>query len=203
MMNGFKYVVTAGILMLLSSCSTLKMKSWSDPAVGERPIGKVMILAVVESPTTCRLFEGYFVEKLIERGIDASSCHAVLQPTEEISKELLDEKLKADGYDSIIITRLLSEDSRSQVVHAGYSASPAFPDYYSHYHGFYSTSVISPVTYVDSYMEYRLETTLYDIRSEKMIWGGLKSVYDSSSESSNIRKVVTTVIDDLNRKNLL
>ena len=202
-MNRFKYMAASVVMMILSSCSTLKMKSWSDPSVGERPIGKVMVLAVVDSPTTCRLFEGYFVEKLTERGIDASSCHVVLQPDGEISEELLEEQLKADGYDSIIITRLMSEDSHSQVVQAGYSSSPAFPSYYGSYHGFYSASVISPVTYVDSVMEYLLETTLYDVKSGKMIWGGMKSVYDTSSESSNIKKVVKAVVSELNKKKLL
>ena len=192
--------------MMVSGCASLDMQSWSDPEVGERPIGKVMILAVVEGDTTCRVFESYFVEKLVERGVDASSCHVVLQPTGAISEQLLDAALKEDGYDSIIITRLLGKDSRTQTVYAGYTSSPSFssfPGYYGHYHGFYSASVIHPVSYVDTYMEYQLETTLFDVQSGKMVWGGLKSVSDSSSDSSNIRKVVTTVMHDLDRKKLL
>jgi hypothetical protein len=206
MLDQFKQWTAFGILMILSGCASLRMESWSDPAISERPIGKVMVLAVVEGQTTCRVFEGYFVEKLIAYGADAASAHVVLQPTGDISEQMLDEKLKADGYDSIIITRLMGKSSRNQTVYAGYTSSPSFssfPGYYSHYHGFYAASVIHPVSYVDTYMEYQLETTLFDVQSGKMVWGGLKSVLDSSSDSSNMSKVVTSVMRDLNRKKLL
>lgn len=206
MLDQFRRWTAFGTLMILSGCASLRMESWSDPAISERPIGKVMVLAVVEGQTTCRVFEGYFVEKLIAQGVDALSAHVVLQPTGDISEQMLDEKLKADAYDSIIITRLMGKNSRNQTAYAGYTSSPAyssFPGHYSHYHGFYSASVIHPVSYVDTYMEYQLETTLFDVQSGKMVWGGLKSVTDSSSDSSNMRKVVTTVMRDLSRKKLL
>ena len=206
MLDQFKCWAAFGVLMILSSCASLDMQSWSDPAISERPIGKVMVLAVVEGQTTCRVFEGYFVDKLIASGVDAASGHVVLQPTGEISEQMLDDTLKADGYDSIIITRLMGKDSQSQIAYAGYTSSPSFsssPGYYNHYHGYYSASVITPVSYVDTYMEYQLETTLFDVQSGKMVWGGLKSVTDSSSDSSNMRKVVSSVMRDLNRKKLL
>jgi hypothetical protein len=203
MWNGLKYGAAFVVLIMFNGCASMKMQSWTNPEIGERPIGKVMVVAIVESPTTCRVFEGYFVEKLAEKGIEASSGHVVMQATEDISEELLMETLKTDGYDSVIITRLMSEDSQSQVVHAGYTSTPSFPGYYGHYSGFYSSSVISPVTYVDNFMEYVLETTLYDVESGTMVWGGLKSVYDTSSDSSNIKKVVKAVVGELNKEKLL
>ena len=86
MLDQFKPWAVFGILMILSGCASLRMESWSDPEISERPIGKVMVLAVVEGQTTCRVFEGYFVEKLIAYGVDALSAHVVLQPTGETTE---------------------------------------------------------------------------------------------------------------------
>lgn len=187
--------------MLLSSCSTLRIQSWSDPAVSERPIGKVMVVGVAQSATTCRMFENHFVEELQQEGIIAVSGHDLIQPTEKITEAQIEEALVDGAFDSILITRLAGEQSQSQYVQTGYQSG--FPSYYNHYHGYYAYSSISPVGYVDTVTEYQLETNLFDVQSGKMVWGGVKSVYDTSSRSSNIKKMVKTVIRDLNRKKLL
>lgn len=201
MLNGLKYFTAAVVLMLLSACSTLTIRSWSDPAVSQRPIGKVMVVGIAQSATTCRMFENHFVEQLQQEGITAVSGHGLIQPTEKITEAQIEEALADGAFDSILITRLAGEQSQSQYVQTGYQS--AFPSYYNHYHGYYAYSVVSPVGYVDTVTEYQLETNLFDVKSGKMIWGGIKSVDDASSKTSNIRKVVTTVIRDLNRKKLL
>lgn len=201
MRNGLKYITGTVVLVLLSSCSTLKIQSWSDPAVSERPIGKVMVVGVAQSATTCRIFENHFVEQLQQEGIIAVSGHDLIQPTEKITEAQIIEALETGSFDSILITRLAGEQSNSQYVQTGYAS--AFPSYYNHYHGYYAYSAVSPVGYVDTVTEYQLETNLFDAKSGKMVWGGIKSIYDSSSKTSNIKKVVTTVIRDLKRKKLL
>jgi hypothetical protein len=201
MMNTLKVMSVVMGLAVLAGCSTLKIQSWSDPAISERPIGKVMVVGVAQSATTCRMFENHFVEQLQQQGITAVSAHGLIQPTEQITEAQIDEALATGAFDSILITRLAGEQSQSQYVQTGYQSS--FPSYYGHYHGYYASSVISPVGYVDTVTEYQLETNLFDVESGKMVWGGIKSVDDASSKTSNIKKVVTTVIRDLNRKKLL
>jgi hypothetical protein len=201
MMNARKVMAVGAGLAALAGCSTLKIQSWSDPAVSERPIGKVMVVGVAQSATTSRMFENHFVEQLQQEGITAFSGHDLIQPTEKITEAQIEAALVDGAFDSILITRLAGEQSQSQYVQTGYQS--AFPSYYNHYHGYYAYSVVSPVGYVDTVTEYQLETNLFDVTSGKMIWGGVKSVDDASSRTANIRKVVTTVIRDLKRKKLL
>lgn len=202
MMDAVKKIFAfSTILLILVGCSTLSMDTWSDPEISERPLGKVMVLAIAEQATTCRLFEGHFTEQLAARGVDAVSGHVVLPADEDLSREQLEAALKEGGYDSLVLTRLLNESIRNQVVHAGYTTS--YPAGYGHYYDYYAYGVIEPVTYVDSYMEYRLETNVFDVQTGKMVWGGTMSVYDTSSEKKNIKKVVNGVIRDLEKKRLL
>lgn len=201
MMNTVKVMSIVAGALVLAGCSSLKIESWSDPAVSERPIGKVMVVGVAESATTCRMFENHFVEELQRGGHTAVSGHGLIKPTGQITEAQIDEALAAGGFNSILITRLAGEQSHSQYVQAGYESS--FPSHYGDYHGYYAYSVINPIGYVDTYTEFQLESNLYDVKSRKMVWGGIKSIYDSSSDSSNIKKVVKTVLRDLNRKKLL
>ena len=201
MTNTLKVMLAGMGLAALAGCSTYKIQSWSDPAISERPIGKVMVVGIAQSATTCRMFENHFVEQLQIQGIAAVSGHALIQPTEQITETQIDEALATGGFDSILITRLAGEQSQSQYVQTGYQSS--FPSYYGHYHGYYAYSTVSPVGYVDTVTEYQLETNLFDVESGKLVWGGMKSIYDSSSKDSNTKKVVTSVIKDLKRKKLL
>ena len=201
MMNILKVMLAGMGLAALAGCATYKIQSWSDPAISERPIGTVMVVGIAQSATTCRMFENHFVEQLQIQGIAAVSGHALIQPTERITEEQIDAALATGGFDSILITRLAGEQSQSQYVQTGYQSS--FPSYYGHYHGYYAYSTVSPVGYVDTVTEYQLETNLFDVESGKLVWGGMKSIYDSSSKNSNTKKVVTSVIKDLKRKQLL
>lgn len=200
MMN-MKLIFAGMGLAVLAGCSTVKMDSWSDPAISERPIGKVMVVGIAQSETTCRMFENHFVEQLQNKGITAVSGHELIQPTDRITREQIEEALAGGDFDSILITRLVGEQSHSQYVQTGYEST--LPSYYDNFYGYYAYSAINPVGYVDTFTEYQLETNLFDVKSGKMVWGGIKLVYDSSSKTSNIKKVVNTVIRDLERKKLL
>ena len=196
-MKWIKYV-TAGLLVTvgLTACTTSKLTSWSDPAFENRPIGKTMVLGIPEEGSTSQRYEGYFVEKLLEQGIDGTSCHTLMKPTDVISEEQLVQYLQKYGYDSILVTRLMDERDHTQV-----SSMGSYPSHYGDYYGFYSYGMSQ--TYVDNIMEYILETNLYDVKSRKLVWTGQKSVYDTKSEKSNIKEVVAVIIKDLKKKGLL
>jgi hypothetical protein len=196
-MTWMKYLTTGLIVATgLTACTMTRMTSWSDPAFKNRPIGKTMVLGIPEEGSTSQRYEGYFVEKLQEQGVDGTSCYSLLQPTEIITEEELVQYLQQHGYDSILVTRIVGERDHAQVASGG-----SYPSYYGDYYGFYSHTMTH--TYVDNIMEYILETNLYDVESRKLVWTGQKSVYDIQSENSNIKDVVAAIIRDLRKKNLL
>ena len=196
-MKWMKYF-TAGLLITfgLTACTTSKLTSWSDPAFEGRPIGKTMVLGIPEEGSTSQRFEGYFVEKLLEQGIDGTSCHTLLKPTDVIEEEQLVQYLKEHSYDSILVTRMMDQRDHTQR-----SSMGSYPGDYGGYYGYYTHGMSQ--TYVDNIMEYILETSLYDVKSRKLVWTGQKSVYDTQSEKSNIKEVVGVILKDLKKKGLL
>lgn len=196
----FKLLVSSATLCLLTSCNTVKVHSWMDPAFEGRTMGKTMILAVVESDSLSLQYEGLFAERLSELGITAESLHAAIQTTDLITEEALVQQLLLHGYDSILVTRLLSETERQQVVNTGY-----YPSHYGNYYGYYSHAYTLNynTASVQSFMEFELETNLYDVKTKKLVWTGRKVVYDDRSDLTNMKSIIKGIVKDLGKKGLL
>ncbi len=185
---------------LLTSCNTVKVRSWTDPAFAGRNIGKTMVMGVAESDTASRQYEAYFVEQLTALGVESASLHALVQKTDPVSEDALVAALRKDHYDSILVTRKLSETERQQVVTMGY-----YPDYYDSYYGYYSYGygLTYNSAYVQSFMEFELETNLYDVKTKKLVWTGRTIVYDDRSDQTNMKNIIKGVLKDLGKKGLL
>jgi hypothetical protein len=52
-------------------------------------------------------------------------------------------------------------------------------------------------------MEFDLESNLYEVNSEKLIWTGRKTVYDDASALENIKTVIQSVVADLRKQGML
>ncbi len=197
--NPLKSLPLIAALAALTSCDTVNVSSWTDPAFIGRPVGKTMILGVAESDALSRQYEGLFVERLAELGIDATSLHAALQTTVKVPEDALVAALRENAFSSIIVTRLLSETERQQVITTGY------PAHYGSYYGFYAHAYGMSRTSaeIQSFMEYELETNLYDVDTRKLVWTGRKVIYDDRSDMTNMKGIVKGVIKDLRAQGMI
>ncbi len=195
-----KIYLSALTVCLLASCNTVKVRSWADPEFAGRPIGKTMVLGVADSDSVSRQYEAHFVGHLAELGIKADSLHALLQKTDPVSEEALVAALQEHNYDSILVTRKLSETERQQVVTTGY-----YPDHYNNYYGYYSYGYALSYNSatIQSFLEFELETNLYDVKTKKLVWTGRTIVYDDRSDQTNMKGIIKGVVKDLGKKGLL
>lgn len=194
-------LLAVSALGMLSACFTTNVQSWTDPQFKGRPIGKTMILGIAENADICREYESLFVDRLREHGVSSASLHADhITSSGKVSKDVLTTLLKQEGFDSIIITRLVSKQQGQQF----YSADRQ-PSYYGNYYGFYDNSfgLSSSKTETRTFMEFDLETNLYEVDSEQLIWTGKKTVYDDSSDLENIKTVITGVVNDLHKQGMI
>jgi hypothetical protein len=193
-------LVSAACLGLLAACNTVKVHSWTAPGSNGRPLGKTMVLGVAESDSLSLQYESLFVERLGELGISAESLHARVQKTDKITEEALAAALREQGFNSILVTRLLSEKERQQVVNTGF-----YPSHYDSYYGFYSHAyhLTYNTAYVQSFVEFELETNLYDVETSKLVWSGRKVIYDDRSDQTNMRGIINGVIKDLRKQGMI
>lgn len=200
-MDIVKWICTAVLAGLAASCASIKVDSWKDPEIADRPIGKTMVLGLSQSDSVRRQYETMFTTDLRRQGIEAHALHGMVPDLEKLEEEMLVALLSDNGFDSILVTRLMSEDWKR-----GMGAASRFPTYYATYWGYCSTTV-----YVSSYagnqseiyQEFRLETNLYDVETRKLIWSGRSVVYDDRTDEANMRGIIRAAIYDLKDHGLL
>jgi hypothetical protein len=202
MMNKNTYTIIAAALFLLSSCKMMspRQESWSNPAFEGRTLGKTMVLATAESVVRSRQYEAIFVDRLLPY-VEAGSLHASQDVTGKIEKDSLEGLLKSNGVKTIIVTSVLDEKSRDELVSIGYNATPYDNGYWGYYSFGYALSANTAT--VSSYIEYVLETNIYDVETKQLVWSGRKSIFDDRSDISNMELIIKTVIRDIQNKGML
>ncbi|MEI6891330.1 MAG: hypothetical protein V5783_04075 [Pontiella sp.] len=202
----FKKITTillyTAAICLLSSCQmrTPKQQAWVNPAFKDHTLGKTMVLGMGNSQALSRQYEAYFVNSLLPY-IDAGSLRVSMVIKDKIDKEELELFLEQKQVKTIIVTRVLEGTSRDQIVSIGYDISPYNNGYWGYYnHGYTLQANTATVT---SYMEYVLETNIYDVESEALIWSGRKSIFDDRSDLANMEIIIKAVVKDLHHQNML
>lgn len=196
-------VLTATLLItLLSSCQmrSAKQESWLNPEFKNYKLGKTSILAMTESESRNRQYEAIFVNALLPY-VPAGSLHASQDLTGKIDKENLDALLKENNVKTIIVTSVFDGAQRDQVVAIGYNATPYNSSYWGYYN--YGYSLTANTATVSTHMEYMLETNIYDVESEKLVWSGRKSIFDDRSDMENMQLIIKNVIRDLEKQGIL
>lgn len=185
--------------VLLSGCSTSKTESWANPAFKDRSIGKTIVLATFEDRILRGEFEALFADRLLAY-VSAASMHEDVKETDTLDKTALANLLKENQVDTLVLTHLMDATDRSQLVADGVTGV-AYAGGYSDYYAYCCTYAVDYA--VDDFMEYVLETSLFDVKTEALIWTGRKKVYDFNSSAANMKKVINDVIWDLEKEGML
>ncbi len=193
------------VSLLFSSCMLLsKNKSWSNPEFSERKLGKTAVIAVGDSAYRINQFETLLVSELAMYGIPAQSLHQLWPTVDKMEEAQIEALVQSNRFDSIIVTHVLSEDDRQQLVATGYTASPNMGYSSAGYWGYGMSYSLSPsYSLVNNTTTFELETNLFDVQSKKLVWSGRNEIFDGDSDVKNIRKVVTSVIRGFKSKKML
>ncbi len=201
-MTRYLSVLTVALTLaaLTTSCTSVKISSWADPAFTGRPVGKTVVIGVGRSESLRRRYEDMFVASLTAIGVEAIASSETMPGEDLIAESRMRKHIADTGATSVIVTRTLGEKDK-----VNYSPPVVYPSHYGSYYGFYSASfghATSP-GYAFNYTETMLETTLYDATSGKLVWAGTKTITDDRSDKKNMTRVIEAVIKDLQNYELL
>jgi hypothetical protein len=187
-------------LFILTACASTQLThTWVDRERQGKPVSSVMVIAVTKEEGIRRSFEDKFVEKLNDIGIDAlSSADDIEIPADKkLEKTHIANALEQHKNDAVIVTQLKSVEKKQTYVPPRRSVG----GYYGYYGHAYHT-VIEPGYYRDdTYI--LLETNLYDVATEKLIWSGTSKTWNPSSTNSLIDGVVSSIIKEMEKMQLL
>lgn len=172
---------------ILTSCSsTSEISTWKDKSYSGN-VKNVLIIVVAEKPGIRRVFEREYMMQLKNRGVNAVPSYEIIPADKMMDKDTILSKIKGMGIDSVLVTSLVSK-TRITTYH---------PGWYGHYSNAYGRKFTDDIV--------NLETNLYDVKSEKMIWSILSETTIMQGESSfkKIQPFVETILKNLSENNLI
>ena len=191
----FGYLFSFAFLIISCAGTELTQKQ-VDHAYKGKPVSDILVIAITGNEHNRRSFEKKFVAQLKSVGVDAiSSEEAIPMPADlELKKETILTAVNQYENDAVIITHLIGKEEKDVNTRGG-SAQRGF---YGFYHSRYSDPGYSSTS-----TTVRLETNLYDVKTEKLIWSGQSETWSKDSKDQIINDVIKTVINNLQKNKLI
>ena len=194
----FGYLFSFAFLIISCAGTELTQKQ-VDHAYKGKPVSDILVIAITGNEHNRRSFEKKFVAQLKSVGVDAiSSEEAIPMPADlELKKETILAAVHQYENDAVIITHLIGKEEKDVYTRGG---SP-HGGYYGFYHSRYSYA--RDPGYSSTSTAVRLETNLYDVKTEKLIWSGKAETWSKDSKDQIINDVIKAVINDLQKNKLI
>lgn len=211
-------IFIAGIITALSACSSTTLSgSWKSPDYRGQ-IRKPYIIGVAKNEMTRRLFEDQFAQELQGYGINAMSSYKDLSDIQNAGKDVIDVRVKKNGADSVLITRMTGKRTEETVTPGritGYETGPRYgyprptpyapAPYYRSMGSYYDRryeATYEPAT-ITQYQVATIEANLYEAGSGNLIWSAeLETVIEGNTQKL-VTDFIKTVTGDLRQQGLL
>jgi len=199
-----RLAIAAFTCLFLISCSSTKLTStWTDPKYRGSQYSHLLVIGVAEQEDIRRSFEEKFVERLEAGGIKAVESSSVMSKDQKIDTETILAVVKKTEVDGVLLTYLLAVEEK-EVANPGATYSRA-----DDYHGGTIPDLSSAYDYRSGPQYYttrvkvRLETNLYDAKTEQKVWSARSRTLNPKSDTALMDSVIDSLVKDLKKNKLL
>jgi uncharacterized protein DUF4136 len=194
-MHPIRTILPALVLTIAACASTNVKNQWSDPSWAGPPAGNVVVVGIARSEATRRVFEDTFASELKKAGLQAEPSYTTIQPGEGGGVPLSD-FVRTNNADVVLTTRV-------QRVQQKVDVSPGY--YRGGYGGFYGWygGAWAAAPMVSQYEVVTLETTVWDPRSEKLIWAATTERVASTDIPKVTQQLAQTLIPRMKSDHIL
>jgi hypothetical protein len=172
--------------LALTACQTTSIaNTWKKPGLGPNPISNVVVFAAVQDPATRRTIEDKVVQKLGGQAVQSY----VFAP-DASTREQLRTRVLGGGFDGAIVMRLVSVDKQEEWVPGMWVDDP-------YGFGTYDPGYVAVDTYV------RVETNIYSVPDEQLIWAATSESVNPTSLGRLIDDTVNVVVERMRKEGLM
>lgn len=217
-MRTLKLSISFALLCSLGACKTATTTSFSqsyrNPGYENTVFGNVMVVGVAPNLENRRAFEDALTSAITHEGGTARASYELLPHEEKLTEDQLHSAIQADGFDAVLITRLLSVDKSTEYTPPKkynnpqtryYPAAPGWGYGYGGYYGFYGTTYaeVHEPGYFETSTTLKLETNLYSVATNELVWTGQSETIDPDSIEDARASVTATVAKKLKAEGLI
>lgn len=185
-------------IVLINSCSSTQItSSWRAPdkQIHSGDWKKVLVVALLRNETNRRKAEDEMVKHLHGKGITSYSYLGEnFNPKNE---EAIRSKIKNDGFDAAITMRLIDVDKEKTYTPEQHYM---YPVYYNNFSSYYYRNWMYYTTpgYYTITKKFIIETIIYSIQDDKIIWSGITETYDPQG----VEKLTDEIANAIHKKML-
>ncbi|MBU6281018.1 hypothetical protein KGQ64_02170 [bacterium] len=184
----------AAASMLAACASTTFRSTWVAP--GQEPVSlagkRVAAVFASDQESTRRVAEDALARDLTERGAIGVPGYTLLGTQEARDENVAREKLGAAGIDGFVLMRVVSQTRQATYVPGTWSPSP-----WGAWRASYSPGYLRTDTLV------AVETLVYSLRREGVLWGGLSDTINPNRIDSFVTEVADAAVRDMAQRGLL
>jgi hypothetical protein len=216
-----------GLLLLLLlalgpvSCGTQTALEthWQLPNLESGPFTKLAVIGILKSKDEGRSFESAVVEKFEKHGVQAVPGFSFLDDKKDLSKDEMEKMVAGTGADGVLMFKVIGVDKKNHYVPpTTYIAPDPLPrdwwrdDYWGYYNPYpYSywgywypaVQVVTTPGYWESSKTYRIESTLYKVSDNKLVWTAVSDTYDPRNQADMASSLAGIVLEKLKQGGLV
>lgn len=186
-------------LFVFASCATTTLTAvWKGESY-KGPVKKMAVIGVSKKPVIRNLFEDECVRELRARGTDAVASYTFLPFDQLANKETVQSKIRELGADAVLMTRLVDTKSVQTYIPGQVYVMPS---YYYGWGGYYGNVFATPGHTVQDEYAY-LETNVYDVKTEQLIWSARSETWMADSDQETIKSFIGVIIARLSADKII
>ncbi len=185
-------VVLAVLAGMACATQTTLSNVWRSDSYPSGTMHSILVIGIAQSEARQRSFEDGFAAALALQDVEAVARYQVLPGNERLSKASIQAAINGQGFQGVIVTRLLGIDEETTYVPP---TSYARTGYYGRrMYGYYGSSwdTVHDPGYTVTDTTVRLETHLYDARTADLVWAAHSDTFNPIS--------VNDIIDSVTKK---
>ncbi len=207
----FTAFLMVAVMGLVSCASSTKLyERWHDGEYAGPKLQKVLVLGIFKDDIQRRSFEAAFANEVDGTGKRAVAGYTLMPDAEDFdNKEEIIAAVNKIGADSVLITSFKGVIEKQREVPARVDYVPRMGRSYGRYgygYGGYYGSTYETVyrpgyTTTDTIVQ--LETRVYAVKTEKLVWAGKTKSVNASSGEKIIKDLANLVVADMKKNGLI
>ena len=192
-------ILAAALSIQLGCLGSVQLTSvWTDPGYTGQPKDNILVVALAHKHQVRASFEYQLAHEFESRGVRAMASVDGIPRDEQLDKQTFARYFGDENIDAVLVTSLVNADTVDQYTPGATYAMPV--GYYSTWHGYYGAvySVHHEPGYWTTNTNFVLESNLYDVATEKLLWRGLSKAVnpeDAMEVIVDLSKILVSRLD--------
>jgi len=176
-------------------------KSWHEPGVTVSSSGnqKVLVMGLVKDESSRRIVEDNLVKKMPPGKAVASYTIVTSEMVKAAKEEALSAMLTQGGFTHVLMVRLADVEKETSYVPG---TTTGYYGGYGRYYGYGAGMYSSPGYYTED-KNYFVETAIYSINPDKLLWTGTTKTVNPSKITNTIDDIAMVVTDQMKKDGFL